>query len=121
MNGGYSSVYFRKTFNVSNLSALTSLLLETRYDDGINVWINGHYVANANVSAENLAYKATAISSIEADELVPFTINNPASYLVAFQRNRGATVELRQVGRGRVFRLPIDRHIRHQRRGDARS
>ena len=83
MNGGYSSVYFRKTFNVSNLSALTSLLLETRYDDGINVWINGHYVANANVTAENLAYNATASSAIEAEELVPFTINDPASYLVA--------------------------------------
>ncbi|MGA2062707.1 MAG: lamin tail domain-containing protein, partial [Thermoguttaceae bacterium] len=83
MNGGYSSLYLRKTFNVSNLSTLTSLLLEMRYDDGINVWVNGHYVANANVTAENLAYNATAISSIEADELVPFTINNPASYLVA--------------------------------------
>ncbi len=41
MSGSYTSLYFRKTFDVANLSALTSLLLEARYDDGINVWING--------------------------------------------------------------------------------
>ncbi len=81
MNGNYTSLYFRKTFDVPNLSTLTSLLLETRYDDGINVWINGQRVAYANVSGENLAYTATASSAIECDELVPFTITNINSLL----------------------------------------
>jgi hypothetical protein len=83
MNGQYTSVYFRKTFDVANLFSLTSLLLETRYDDGINIWINGQRVAYANVSGENLAYTDTASSPIECDELIPFTVDDPKSFLYA--------------------------------------
>ena len=41
MRGSYTSVYLRKTFDVVNLAALDKLILEVKYDDGVNLWING--------------------------------------------------------------------------------
>jgi hypothetical protein len=59
MQNSYSSVFLRKTFAVSNLSAVTALRLEVRYDDGFNLWINGQLAKQVNTSSANLAYNAT--------------------------------------------------------------
>jgi hypothetical protein len=79
---GYTTVYLRKTFEISDPCAIESLRLDAWYDDGFNLWINGTYVDHINTSAENLACTATASSDIYYTEAIR-TWTGPSSYLVA--------------------------------------
>jgi len=81
MRGGYTTVYLRKKFDVSNLDDIETLVLEVMYDDGVNVWINENHVCGANVSAAELPYNATANSAIENHNFVRFVLTNHADYL----------------------------------------
>jgi hypothetical protein len=84
MNNGYTTVYLRKTFEVSDPCEFESVRLFTYYDDGFNVWINGHYMDRLNSSSENPAYNAVASSNWPYDAKDGFrTWANPSSYLVA--------------------------------------
>jgi hypothetical protein len=40
-NNRYATTYFRKTFNVTDVSQIAALTLSVRYDDGVVVYING--------------------------------------------------------------------------------
>ena len=82
MRGNYSTVYLRKSFDAAGLSALDSLILEVKYDDGINVWINGQLVYQDNVTAADLPYNATAISAIEVTDFVAYDLGIPGDLLV---------------------------------------
>ncbi|MCX5644687.1 MAG: lamin tail domain-containing protein [Phycisphaerae bacterium] len=82
MRGGYTSVYVRKTFDVVDLTVLDKLSLEVKYDDGINVWINGKLARQDNVSGENLPYNALATAAIENWEFVPSDLGDPRTWLV---------------------------------------
>ena len=62
MRGSYTSLYLRKTFDVADLAAFDKLILEVKYDDGVNVWINGKLAYQDNVAGENLPYTALATS-----------------------------------------------------------
>jgi alkaline phosphatase len=46
------SLYFRKTFNICNPSAVTSLIFNATYDDAMVVYINGTRVAAAGVAGD---------------------------------------------------------------------
>lgn len=46
MQGGYNSLFLRKSFTVADSSSISSLILRARFDDGIKVWINGVPVFN---------------------------------------------------------------------------
>jgi len=86
MRYNYSTVYLRKTFNVTNPSDIESLSLSITYDDGYNVWINGTYVDTLNTgNQENLAYNATATNYVAGYLSTTRTLANPApsTYLVA--------------------------------------
>lgn len=83
MSGGYSTVYFRKTFTVTDPSSISSLLLRGLVDDGINVWINGSHVASLNVGSENIAHTGTASGAIENPNFVDFPLTGVSSHLVA--------------------------------------
>ncbi len=82
MRGGYTSLYFRKTLNVTGISALTKLKLEVKYDDGINLWINGKLAYQDNLAGENLPYNATATAAIENSDFVPVDLGDPHTWLV---------------------------------------
>ena len=82
MRGNYSTVYLRKTFDATAVDALDQLVLELKYDDGINVWINGHLVFQDNVTAEDLPYDATSISAIEIVDFISYDLGVPAELLV---------------------------------------
>ncbi len=82
MRGSYSTIYLRKTFDASNVAAFDKLLLETMYDDGVNIWINGHLVFQDNVASDELPYDATAISAIELLDFVRYEVGVPSDYLV---------------------------------------
>lgn len=92
MRGGYTTIYLRKTFEVESLADFDELMLEVKYDDGINLWINGKLVVQENVSSAELAYDATADSAIENTSFVGYLLSKPEQYVV-----RGANVIAAQV------------------------
>jgi hypothetical protein len=63
MQGGYSSVYFIKEFQVANLGAITNLFLNAQCDDGFIAWINGVEVLRYNVSGGELPYNGVSSSA----------------------------------------------------------
>jgi hypothetical protein len=82
MRGNYSSLYLRKTFDVTNLDLFDRLVLNVKYDDGVNVWINGKLVYQDNVAGENLPCTALASTSIENIDFVPYDLGDPRARLV---------------------------------------
>ena len=83
MNGGYTSVFLRKTFVASNLTAVSALQLEALYDDGFKLFINGSNVYNASMPVGEVAYNGIAQGAAREDNT--FNLINlpvPATYLV---------------------------------------
>jgi Lamin Tail Domain/CotH kinase protein len=82
MRGGYSTFYLRRTFDVMNMAELEDLVLDVKYDDGVNVWINEQLVYQDNVSSAELAHDATANSAIENVSFVRYDLGDPSTLLV---------------------------------------
>src|SRR6185503_6346164 len=85
MNGGYTAVFLRKQFTVSNPAQYARLILEAQYDDGFKCWINGTLVVDgtANMTPGEVAFNGTAISALENLNFVTLNLNgNPGSLLV---------------------------------------
>ena len=82
MRGGYTTVYLRREFTVSDLAAFDDLLLEVLYDDGVNVWINGTSVYRNNVASAETGYDGTAESAIDSIEYVGSLLSPVSDYLV---------------------------------------
>ncbi|HEX2751003.1 MAG TPA: chitobiase/beta-hexosaminidase C-terminal domain-containing protein, partial [Verrucomicrobiales bacterium] len=60
MQGASSSLYARFPFNVPNPSAVTSLTLPVRYDDGLALYLNGTEILRRNAPAGALTNLSTA-------------------------------------------------------------
>ena len=60
MRGGYTCVYLRKAFSVSEPSALGAVRLRALSDDGFAAWINGKPVVRFNMPDGDLDYDTTA-------------------------------------------------------------
>ncbi len=82
MQGGYSSFFLRKTFEVSDPAQIPGLAIEALYDDGFNAWINGTHVLNANMPSAEVAYNGLASTTREDLDFTSFPLPRPASYLV---------------------------------------
>jgi len=82
MKGNYTTVYLRKTFDVIDPNAVNTLVLQVQYDDGFNAWINGTFVAQDNVSSDELPYTATASSDRKNTSFSGFTLPDPNGYIV---------------------------------------
>ncbi len=82
MQGAYTTVYLRNTFNVTNLSSFDTLILDVKYDDGVNIWINGNLIYQDNVPSAELPYNAAAISAIEDSTFRQFDLGDPRTRLV---------------------------------------
>ena len=63
---GTRSIYLRKKFTISNLSTITSLILDMDYDDAFVAYINGNEVARANINGTPPAYNSGTITDHEA-------------------------------------------------------
>ena len=74
MQNSYKTVYMRKTFNISDASAVTGMTFSIDYDDGFVVYINGVEVARANMSAGTPDYDTGTSSSHEAGTPVTFDL-----------------------------------------------
>ncbi len=82
MQGAYGAIYLRKSFEVADLDEIDKLVLELRYDDGINVWINGRLVFQDNVASAELPYSALAQSTIEMPDFTQYDLGAAADVLV---------------------------------------
>ena len=85
---GTQSVYLRVSFNVSDLSTLTSLILDMDYDDAFVAYINGTEVVRANINGVPPPYNSPTIQDHEAlmysgGAPERFLISNPESLLNA--------------------------------------
>jgi len=83
MQGGYTSVFMRKTFSVSNPAAIDELQLETLSDDGFIAWINGREVLRYNMPGGDILFTGTSLGALA--EPIPWetiTITNARSMLV---------------------------------------
>ncbi len=83
---GTQSVYLRIKFEISELTQLTSLILDMDYDDAFVAYINGREVARANINGSPPAYNSGTIQDHEAAMYsggIPerFLVDNPATVL----------------------------------------
>lgn len=81
MNGGYSSVFLRKTFVATNVTAISALQLEALYDDGFKLFINGANVYNANIATGEVPYNGFAGPAREDLSFNRINLPVPATYL----------------------------------------
>ena len=58
---GYFSVYVRKTFNVTDPTAITRLTLAIDYDDGFVAYVNGVEVTRLTMQSGPVSYNTHAI------------------------------------------------------------
>ncbi len=79
-NNKYISVYFRKTFSITDPKVFNSVTLTLVHDDGAVVYLNGTIIANPNMAAVQPSY-GTLAKACNAG--VVETYNVPASLLVA--------------------------------------
>jgi len=95
---GIITWYFRATFDVPNLAAVTTGLAASLIrDDGVAVYVNGVEVFRNNLPAGALAYTTKASASLGgADERNPITFTIPASALA--QGTNVIAVELHNAG-----------------------
>ena len=83
MRGRYTTVYLRKTFEVTDVGAVGTLKLEAKYDDGVNIWINGFHVAGGNVPSDELPFNDTVSNRSENHNFSSFTLPEVSDYLVS--------------------------------------
>jgi len=77
--------YYRRSFDVTDPTALGPLRLSTRADDGVVVYVNGHEVARSNMPTGAVGpgtYASSAVSTAAA-LASPVVVDVPASVLVA--------------------------------------
>ena len=83
MQNGYTSIYLRQRFVVSNAGSIATLNLRALCDDGFVAWINGTLVTNYNQTSGNYAYTNVAsANAIEPLQWFGATLVNPGTYLV---------------------------------------
>lgn len=89
----YPTMYFRKIVNIPNPAAYAGIRVKTKFDDGIDVWINGQeaYINNIN---SNPAYADLAPTAISGNGSVEYTTILPTSMFVA--GNNIVAVEIHQ-------------------------
>ncbi len=85
MQNVYTCIYLRKTFEVTNLTEIGGLRMESLVDDGFVAWINGTEVLRVGMPGPAGEAVTTNTLANNAVEPVSFTVNNlpaPPSYLV---------------------------------------
>ncbi|MCY2961556.1 MAG: metallophosphoesterase [Planctomycetota bacterium] len=80
----WPTTYFRHSFAVADPAAFERLVLETTFDDGVAVYLNGVQVARQNLPAGTIAWGQLASASISgADENRWTAFEVPAAALLA--------------------------------------
>ncbi len=83
LSAKYTTTYFRKTINITSISAYTNFTMQLRRDDGVVVYINGAEVYRNNMPAGTIGHTTFAVSPIGgADENNPLTVQLPTSFFL---------------------------------------
>ena len=83
MLGGYTCIFLRKAFVVTNVAAFAEMQIAARSDDGFIAWINGTEVVRFNMPAGQPAYSDS--SSPALPEPIPvqnYVMGSPGDFLV---------------------------------------
>lgn len=83
VDNGAETVYFRKSFNVTDPSAYSSINLEAVRDDGIVVYINGNEVWRNNMPTGSINYNTFASSTIGGSSESDWIQSSVSNTLVA--------------------------------------
>jgi hypothetical protein len=82
MGGKYTTLFLRKTFNVSDPADVSELMLRVQVDDGFIAWINGHEVARfAAPDGEPRFDSLATVSATEPVQLQDYPVGAPKSIL----------------------------------------
>jgi hypothetical protein len=82
MRDNYTTLFLRRTFNVSNVDSVSELDIEANYDDGFSVWINGTEVFSTSNAPPNPRYDSLANPNHESGLFESFRLPNPSNFLV---------------------------------------
>jgi len=83
MRGNYSTLYLRKEFELPDVIDIDRLNLDVRFDDGVNIWINGVNVSSENVSSIELPYNAVTSNRSENHDFTSYSVSEPQNILAA--------------------------------------
>lgn len=75
LGNGYPTVYFRKEFNVTNASEVTSLDLSVIRDDGVIIYLNGQEIYRENMKSGSVEYRDFASSGLNENMTFMHTHN----------------------------------------------
>jgi len=82
MRGNYSTLYLRKQFEVFDVTDIDRLYLDVRFDDGVNIWINGVSVLSENVPGVELPYDVVTSNRSENHDFTSYLVSEPQNVLV---------------------------------------
>lgn len=83
MRYNYTTVFFRRTFVITDPTLINELRMEAVYDDGFKVWINGTNVLNPNMATGEVPFDGTSGPFREDLSYNTFIIGNARSFLRA--------------------------------------
>eukprot|EP00039_Didymoeca_costata_P021427 m.344479 g.344479 ORF g.344479 m.344479 type:complete len:663 (+) comp24533_c0_seq1:1588-3576(+) len=63
----YTTTYFRKSFRLDDTSNIANLVLDTNFDDGVVIYLNGHEVGRANMPSGSITYNTLANQAAEGN------------------------------------------------------
>lgn len=85
MRYNYTTIYLRKTFEVTNLEDIESFAMRVYVDDGCIIWINGTQVARQNCTSEFKAWDATNGTGYVEPTWYTISLPTPTDYFVEGQ------------------------------------
>src|SRR5438045_1757052 len=83
MQGGYTCIFLRRNFVITNTADVGIMTLSALCDDGYIAWINGVEVGRYNMPLGEMGYTNISLAALaEPIPIVTQTTPNPASFLV---------------------------------------
>ncbi|HET6409670.1 MAG TPA: lamin tail domain-containing protein, partial [Chthoniobacteraceae bacterium] len=80
----HTSLFFRKSFTISNPTEIGGIIINAKSDDGFVAWINGVEVARYNVTVPDPIYTSTAGTSVaEPPPYINHPTPDPRTFLVS--------------------------------------
>src|ERR1043166_5936719 len=97
-SNNFITTYFRRSFNLANPSAFSSLKLRLLRDDGAVVYLNGNEIRRDNMPTGSITYKTRAVTNLSAPAESTFVDTTISPNVLTHGTNLLA-VEVHQVNR----------------------
>ncbi|MES2430560.1 MAG: metallophosphoesterase family protein [Bacteroidota bacterium] len=98
----YTTMYFRKTLNILSPNSYTSFQINTKFDDGIVIWINGVEAFRNNIAA-NPSYATFATTAITNNGADTYSANIASSMFVSGDNIIAVEIHQNQIGSSDLF------------------